>query len=137
MGRYFQTSDPLVIGSIIKKDNLHYMAGLDYTLSGVKLSAQFIQEYILDYETGIANEEFENTMTFLAKKDYFREKLWVELFAYVGLNKGDALVRPKVSYAFADGFDMQTGANLFFGNEGRFGQYDKNDMLYLKLKYSF
>jgi hypothetical protein len=136
-GRYFQTSDPLVIGSIIKKDNLHYMAGLDYTLSGVKLSAQFIQEYILDYETGIANEEFENTMTFLAKKDYFREKLWVELFAYVGLNKGDALVRPKVSYAFADGFDMQTGANLFFGNEGRFGQYDKNDMLYLKLKYSF
>lgn len=136
-GRYFQSSDPAVNGSVIKKNNLHYMAGLDYTLSGVKLSAQFIQEFIVDYETGIANEEFEHTMTFLAKKDYLREKLWLELFAYVGLNKGDALVRPKVSYAFADGFDIQAGANLFFGNEGRFGQYDKNDMLYLKLKYSF
>ncbi|MDO8896057.1 MAG: hypothetical protein Q7V19_00295 [Bacteroidales bacterium] len=136
-GRYFQTSDPMVKGSVIEKDNLHYMAGLDYTLGGVKLSTQIVQEYIIDYEEGISNQEFENTMTFLAKKDYLREKLWLELFAYVGLNKGDALVRPKVSYAFADGFDVQAGANLFFGDNGRFGQYDKNDMVYLKLKYSF
>jgi hypothetical protein len=83
------------------------------------------------------NEEFENTMTFLAKKDFLREKLWIELFSYVGLNRGDALIRPKMTYSFADGFDIQLGANIFTGTEGRFGQFNDNDMVYTKLKYSF
>jgi hypothetical protein len=113
------------------------MVGVDYTISGVRLSAQFIQENILDYEEGIRNDELENTITFLARKDFLRERLWLELFTYVGLNNKDALIRPKISYSFADGFDMQLGANIFVGTEGRFGQYAANDMLYLKLKYSF
>ena len=136
-GRHFQTANPMATGSKVQKDNLHYMAGLDYILGGVRLSAQFIQEYILDYDDAINNNEFENTMTFLAKKDFLREKLWLELFAYIGLNNGDALIRPKASYSLADGFELIAGANLFVGNEGRFGQYDNNDMLYMKLKYNF
>jgi hypothetical protein len=136
-GRYFQTENPMVQGSKLKKNNLHYMAGLDYNLWGVTLSAQFIQEYILDYENGMHNDEFDNTMTFLAKKDFLREKLWIELFSYIGLNNGDALVRPKITYNFADGFEVLGGANIFLGNKGRFGQYKDNDMLYVKLKYSF
>ncbi len=137
-GRYFQTSAIQQTDGTIAKDYLFYMAGLDYSLGGVKLSAQFIQEYIVDYEDDIEQEEFENTMTFLAAKDYFREKLWLELFAYVGLNKGDALIRPKIRYDFADGFDVQLGANIFAGDEsGLFGQYKDNTMLYWKVKYSF
>jgi len=136
-GRNFQTTDPNIPDATIEKSNLHYMAGLDYSLGGVKLSAQFIQEYILDYSEGIYNDKTENTMTFLAKKDFFREKLWIELFAYIGLNNKDALIRPKIIYNFADGFEIQAGANIFTGQNGRFGQYDANDMLYLKLKYSF
>lgn len=136
-GRYFQTSDPLHTDAAIEKEFVQYMAGIDYTLYGVKLSGQFIQERILDYEIGMINDEVENLLTFLAKKDFFREKLWVELFSYVGLNNQDVLIRPKLSYNFADGFDIQFGANLFLGEQGRFGQYNNNDMLYTKIKYSF
>lgn len=136
-GRNFQTLNPYNLDATIEKDYMHYMAGIDYTIAGVKLSAQFIQENILDYEDGMMNDEVETTMTFLAKKDFLREKLWLELFAYVGFNNQDALIRPKVSYAFADGFDLQLGANIFTGTDGRFGQYDENDMLYIKAKYSF
>jgi hypothetical protein len=137
-GRYFQTSAPDQADGTIAKDYLHYMAGLDYSLVGVKLSAQFIQEFIADYDQGIVQEEFESTMTILAAKDFFREKLWVELFAYAGLNKGDALIRPKIRYDLADGFDVQLGANIFVGDDdGRFGQYKNNSMLYWKVKYSF
>ncbi|MCA1758004.1 MAG: hypothetical protein LC649_11160, partial [Bacteroidales bacterium] len=128
---------PAYADATVEKSNLHYMAGLDYTLAGVKLSAQFIQEYILDYEEGISNEEFESTMTFMARKDFFREKLWIELFSYIGLNNEDALIRPRLIYDFADGFEIQTGANIFTGTTGRFGQYNANDMLWVKVKYSF
>jgi hypothetical protein len=136
-GRYFQTLDPLVSDAVVRKDNLHYMAGIDYTFAGIRMSAQFIQEYILGYDRNIRNDELESTMTFLARKDYFREKLWVELFSYIGLNHGDALVRPKATYYFADGFEVLGGANIFIGDSGRFGQFSDNNMLYIKLKYSF
>jgi len=136
-GRYFQTESPNEPDATIEKNNFHYMTGVDFTLAGVKLSAQFIQEYIIDYEEDIYNDEFENTMTFLAKKDFFREKLWIELFSYIGLNNEDALIRPKITYDLSDGFEILAGANFFLGSSGRFGQYNKNDMAYLKLKYSF
>lgn len=136
-GRYFQTANPAIPDATIEKDYIHYMAGVDYTLAGIRLSAQFIQEFIPDYDEDIRNDQAENTMTFLAKKDFFREKLWIELFSYIGLNNNDALIRPKVTYDLADGFNIQAGANIFVGDEGRFGQYDDNDMLYVKLKFSF
>jgi hypothetical protein len=136
-GRYYQTVSPAYADATVEKSNLHYMAGLDYTLAGIKLSTQFIQEYILDYEEGISNDEFESTMTFMARKDFFREKLWIELFSYIGLNNEDALIRPRLIYDFADGFEVQAGANIFTGTSGRFGQYNANDMLWVKLKYSF
>lgn len=136
-GRYFQTSDPKYSESVINKDYLHYMLGLDYNFKGYILSAQFIQQYILDYEESLDQDEMENTMTFLIKKDFFREKLWVELFSYVGLNNEDALIRPRITYDFSDGFELLIGANIFTGDQGMFGQYDKNDMVYFKVKYSF
>ncbi|GAB1415479.1 hypothetical protein MASR2M117_08850 [Paludibacter sp.] len=136
-GRYFQTTATTPPDATIKKNYLHYMAGVDYTLAGIKLSTQFIQERILNYELGMQNEEVETTMTFLAKKDFFRERLWLELFAYVGINNKDALIRPKLTYSIADGMELQAGANIFTGTTGRFGQYNSNDMIYTKLKYSF
>ncbi len=136
-GRYFQTTDPAVPDAVVKKNYLHYMAGIDFTIGGVNLSSQFIQEYILDYDAHIQNDEFETTMTFMANKDFFREKLRLELFAYTGFNNEDALIRPKITWDFADAFEVLGGANIFIGEEGRFGQYSDNDMVYIKLKYSF
>ncbi|MEX2371357.1 MAG: DUF1302 family protein [Bacteroidales bacterium] len=136
-GRHFQTTNPLIPDAAVEKSNLHYMAGLDYTLGGVRLSAQLIQEYILDHEEHLYEEEFKNTMTFLARKDFLRERLWIELFTYIGLDNQDALIRPKVTYSFSDGFELLGGANIFVGDQGRFGQYNANDMVYTKIKYSF
>lgn len=136
-GRHFQTSAAAYKDGTVEKDILHYMAGIDFTLAGITMSTQFIQEFVLDHEKGMAKEELENTMTFLARKDFFREKLWLELFTYVGLNNEDALIRPKITYAFADGFEVLGGANIFLGDSGNFGQYSDNDMVYMKLKYSF
>jgi hypothetical protein len=136
-GKMFQTQDPAEKNSLEEKNFLHYMAGIDYSLFGTTLSAQFVQEAILDYESEIEKDEFSSTITFLAKKDFLREKLWLEIFGYCGLNEEDALIRPKITYSFADGFDISAGANIFTGDSGNFGQFDDNDMVYAKIKYSF
>jgi len=137
-GKYFQTADPMAEGALIQKDYLHYVVGLDYGVGHLKLSAQFIQKYIMDYNDFIDEEEFGNTMTFLARYDAIRETLHLELFSYVGLNYGDALIRPKVTYDFSDSFSILLGSNIFVGDErGMFGRYTDNSMIYTKIKYNF
>ena len=136
-GKYFNSEDPTLADATVEKDYLHYLIGVDYTLWDIRLSSQFIQQAILDYEKPIKNDEYENTMTVLASKDFLRETLRLELFSYIGLNNSDALIRPKVIYDLADGFELLLGANIFVGSEGNFGQYDNNDMIYAKVKYSF
>ena len=137
-GKYFQTKDPDVEDAIIQKDYLHYVAGVDFSLGDVKLSTQFIQQYIIDYEEDIFNRETENTATFMARYDMMRETLHLELFSYIGLDDKDALIRPKISYDFDDSFSLQLGANIFVGDEeGRFGKYKDNSMIYTKIKYNF
>ena len=135
--KYFQSSDPLLPDGVLRKNYLHVLLGTDYTLWEVRLSAQFIQQAILSYDEQIVQDEFENTMTFLASKDFLRETLRVEWFSYLGLNHQDALIRPKITYDLADGFEILLGANIFVGSAGSFGQYDDNDMVAAKVKYSF
>lgn len=137
-GKYFQTLDPLAEDALIQKDYLHYVIGLDFNIGSVKLSTQFIQQYILDYDDMIDRDKALNTATFLAHYDMLRETLHLELFSYIGLTNGDALIRPKVTYDFDDSFSILTGANIFVGDRiGMFGQYQDNSMLYLKVKYNF
>jgi hypothetical protein len=136
-GKYFQTDNPTATNGITDKNYLHYLFGVDFNIGDIRISSQFIQQAILDYDDQIANDEFENMATILLSKTFLRETLKLDLFSYVGFNNEDALIRPKLTYDFTDGFQLLLGANIFTGDEGRFGQYDNNDMLYFKVKYSF
>lgn len=124
--------------STVEKDFINYMVGLDYSLAGITLGTQFIQEIILDYEdTIVLNDEFKSTMTFVMAKSFLNETLMLEFFSYVGLTSEDALLRPKATYDLADGLEWIVGADIFIGDSGDFGQYDDNDLVYTKIKYSF
>jgi hypothetical protein len=137
-GKYFQTENPLDTDALIKKDYLNYVAGIDFNVGSVKLGTQFIQKYILDYSEDMSENEIQNTATFLARYDMKRETLHLELFSYIGLTNYDALIRPKITYDFDDGFSILLGGNIFVGNRyGQFGQYQDNTMAYIKIKYNF
>ncbi|MGD9899363.1 MAG: DUF1302 family protein [Calditrichaceae bacterium] len=123
---------------VVEKDYAHYLLGFDYNVWGVDISGQYIQERILDYEEEMVQDEVQNTATFLMAKDYLNETLMLELFTYYGFDNEDGLIRPKLTYDIADGFELLIGANIFIGEGvGMFGMYEKNDMVYTKLKYSF
>ncbi len=121
----------------IEKNYIHYMAGVDYVIAGVNLSTQFVQEYILDYDDRISKDEFNNTMTFLVSKQLMNDTLELKFFGYYGLNNSDALLRFSVGYDIVDGMEAVFGSDIFLGDEGYFGQYNDNDMVYVKVKYSF
>lgn len=137
-GKYFQTENPLAPDALVQKDYLNYVAGVDFTIGSTKLSTQFIQKYIINYDDDITESEVQNTATFMARYDLLRETLHLELFSYIGLTNYDALIRPKITYDFDDSFSILLGGNIFVGDQdGQFGQYQDNTMAYLKIKYNF
>lgn len=135
-GKYFRTSD-IAAGGVIEKDYVNYLGGIDFSLMGINLSAQFIQQAIPEYDEEIVDDQFENMVTFMISDTFFRDTLRLELFSYLGLNNMDSLIRPRIIYDIRDGLELQIGANIFTGHEGDFGQYDDNDMLTVKLEYTF
>ncbi len=137
-GKYFQTENPLATDALVQKNYLHYLLGIDGNIKGLNLSAQFIQEAILDYDEYMTQEDYESTLTLRAQYNMLRETLHLELFSYIGLSNSDALIRPKITYDFDDSFSILLGSNIFVGDAGgRFGQYHDNSMIYTKIKYSF
>lgn len=130
---------------LLEKDYLHYLIGTDFNIGETLFSTQFIQRAIMDYDDAIDQDEMDNMMTFLVNRTFLRETLTLQLFSYVGLNYEDALIRPTITYDIADGFEILAGANIFYRNDDTdppsiqemFGYYDENDMVYLKMKYSF
>ncbi|HCL00588.1 MAG TPA: hypothetical protein DHW42_10865 [Candidatus Marinimicrobia bacterium] len=136
-GKYFLTDNPTAIDGITDKNYLHYLFGVDFNIGDTRISSQFIQQTILDYDEYLKNDEFENTATVLISRTFMRETLKIELFSYIGLTNEDALIRPKLTYDFTDGFQFLLGVNIFTGKDGRFAQYDDNDMIYFKVRYSF
>lgn len=131
------TAEDLFVNGIKEKDYANYLLGYDHSWFGVNISMQIIQEYILDYEDDLKNDEFQSTATFLASKTFSNETLELSLFSYYGINDSDALLRPKLSYDLSDGFNLLLGTDIFIGDKGNFGQYSNNDMVYLKVRYDF
>ncbi len=144
LDKYFQ--NPFVKEAVVQKDYLNYVVGLDKTIGDWRLSAQFIQKRILDYDEDIFFNEVENLATLLVSKSMFREKLRVEWFTYFGITHIDAFSRLRAFYMPYDQVSIEMGTNLFVNSEfdlkpgdvpGLFGRYDKNDMIYTRVKYSF
>jgi len=136
-GKYFRSDDPTLADGVVEKEYIHVLLGLDFTIWGIKTSLQLIDQQIQDYDEQILNDKNENTVTFLISKDFLRETLHLEMFSYFDLNNDGSLLRPKISYDLIDGFNIIAGFNIFNGKVGKFGQYDDNDMIYSKIKYSF
>ncbi len=136
-GKGFNTTDPAIKDGVVEKDYLHYLLGTDFTVWDIHTSLQFIQERILDYNNFIYNDEVQNMGTFLAAADYLNETLHLKFFMYYDFENNASLIRPTITYDVADGFTALLGANIFTGNEGMFGRFNENDMIYTKIKYSF
>lgn len=141
-GKKFMTTTPLLNSGLTEKDYINYMAGTDFAVYDVQVSAQIIQKSILDYTANLQsnssfNGENSTMMTLLFKYSALHETLDFELFSYYDFAFDDSLLRPRIIYDYSDTVTLQFGANIFTGDSGQFGQYNLNDMLYGKIFYNF
>lgn len=135
--RYFEDEN-LTDTVLFKKNSLNWMIGLDWTPGNDwMLIAQFTDNFIIDYDEAIKDDEHSMLTTLHISKKLFRQTLELSMMGYFGINDKDAFVRTNMDYTLTDELHLLLGIDAFLGDDGMMGRYDDNDELWIKAKYSF
>lgn len=115
------------------------MLGLDLTGPwGSFISFQVIHTQIMDFKREMVDDESEEMATVMISGSFLREMVIANILGLVDVNNNSGLGRLDISYEMSEGLRISLGGFLLWGNDDSlFGQFDTNDNVYLKVKYSF
>ena len=141
----FTTNKPYITNDITDEDLIEYknvfqtVTGFDYTYrSHYYINLQLTQDFILEHEDAMEPRGYEPSVTFRLQRKFLHEKLKFQLMGRYYFSDVDFYYKANVIYELLEDLEVDFGAFFFEGKEqDLFGQFDKNDQLYLNLKYSF
>ncbi len=135
--RYFQPAS-MHTESLFRRNELNWMLGIDWSPGNDwSVTGQLADNFILDYNEKIKNDEHTFLSTLNVSKQLFRQTLKLSSMMYYGINDEAYFIRTGVDYALTDELHLLSGIDIFSGDEGMFGQYNGNDEVWVKAKYSF
>lgn len=127
--RYFLADLARQTNGIAQAGELSSVLGLDW--SGIRdsfISVQLFQSRVLGGAEGMLRDRIETTLTLLLRRDFNNDTLHAQTLWLAGTNRGDGLLRFKLSYDWRDELRVWLGADVFYGDsEGLYGQFDDND----------
>ncbi|MGD9212142.1 MAG: hypothetical protein PVI90_15275, partial [Desulfobacteraceae bacterium] len=134
-------SDPLIDNSEIR-----YLIGYTQELiRELNAGLQYYVEQLVDYDaykeslSGTSlRDQFRHVITLQLTQLLMNQNLELSLAAYFSPSDKDAYLRPKISFTYTDNIVLETGANIFMGEEAHtfFGQFEKNTNIYAAVRYS-
>ncbi len=111
------------------------------------IGLQYFTEYMNDYAEykkaqprGLPKDrKTEQLATIRLTQLLMHQTMKLSLFSFYSTSEGDYLINPEIKYNFSDNIWAAVGANIFGGGErwSQFGQLDKNDNIYLQVRYEF
>jgi len=147
-GYYDSRDDRAGTDAAIPNSQARFLAGYRKQLSAeTSLGLQYYAEIMMGYSA------YENTLpagagrstkyrdfVTLSLSRFLQHQTWeLSLFAFYSPVAQDYLFQPRAAYRFSDNFSTVLGANFFGGGtrSAFFGQFDRNDNIYLTLRYDF
>ncbi|MGI8786074.1 MAG: hypothetical protein ACR2L2_20765 [Acidobacteriota bacterium] len=114
------------------------VAGLDYSArSWLWLSGQY---FVITARAPAGRLVFDRTTQFLSvygRTNFFRDTLRPELFVLAGINRRQAMIRPRLTRTFGDHWTAALGADFFEGETMQFlGAFDTKDRLWIEIKWT-
>ncbi|MBI4649925.1 hypothetical protein HY745_01245 [Candidatus Desantisbacteria bacterium] len=136
-------SDPFIDNSKYK-----YLLGYGRQINeNLHLGAQYYSEIMSDYQKYKNNpvpgfpleHETRQTVT-LRLTQFLKYETWkLSLFGFYGITEKDYMLIPEISYKMTDDLMLTAGGNFIEGDKNytTFGQFQKNDNVYMRVKYNF
>ena len=97
-------------------------------------------EYVKNQPSGLPKDrKLYQLATVRLTQLLMHQTLKLSFFSFYSTSDGDYMLNPEVKYNFSDHVWAAVGANVFGGGEkwSQFGQLDKNDNVYLQVRYEF
>lgn len=113
-----------------------FTAGLQYYLEYMDDYGAYERNQPPGYPVADADR---HVFTLRLTKLLLQQNLTLSFFAYWSPSDKDAYLRPRVHYKVTDALSVETGGNVFLGEERHtfFGQFDDNTNVYAGIRYSF
>ena len=147
IGYYDSRDDPDGSNPFIRNSEMRFLFGFEREL-GINLigAMQYYIEWMLDHKAYAENlvgmpekDKYREVITMRLTKLMMNQNLILSLFTYFSPSDMDAHFRPKVKYKLTDEWTLETGANIFIGenNYTFFGQFEDNSNIYAGIRLSF
>jgi hypothetical protein len=114
----------------------------DFTI-GVQYYGEYMRNYstyVKDLPPGFPQERRLHELTTVRLTQFLmHQTLRLSFFAFYSFSDGDCMLNPEIKYNFSDHVWSAVGANVFGGGKAssQFGQFDKNDNIYVQMRYEF
>lgn len=146
-GYYRSEDDPRGENSVIENSRIKGLVGYSHSLwKDAALGLQGFVEWMEDYDPYIKSlpagyperDELRWIATARFTQLLFHQTLTLNLFGFLGITEEDGYLIPSIHYAVTDALWAEIGGNIFFGEvDTTFGAFDKNDNVYLTVRYGF
>jgi hypothetical protein len=147
-GYYDSRQDKAGRDPLIPNSEVLYLAGYQRQLGqDFSVGLQYYGEYMMDHDRYLAGlprgfpegDELRQLLSVRFMRSLKYQTWRLSLFGYVSPTDEDFFLIPEVWHSLADGVWVALGGNIFGGSRTTsfFGQFDKNDNLYLNLRYEF
>jgi hypothetical protein len=147
-GYYDSRDDNAGTNPAITNSEARFLLGYQRQLSeDFTIGLQYYAEVMMDFDAyertlpsvSTPRKRYRDTITLRLTRFLDHQSWMLSLFAFYSPAEQDYLLQPNVIYKVSDAFSATLGANLFGGkNRTTFlGQFDRNDNLYLNLRYDF
>jgi hypothetical protein len=148
LGYYNSADDKNGSNPFIKNSELRALIGYQWELyRNFTAGLQFYVEHMNDYSayknnlpTGFkAKDQNRQVTTLRLSRQLMNENLLLSLFTFYSPTDKDAYLRPQIHYKIDDQRKIELGANIFLEDEEEtfFGQFHRNNNIYLAYRYSF
>ncbi len=111
---------------------------------GVQCYGEVVEDYSAyrnSFPVGFSAQEEERRDTVTCHlEQLLKHQTWkLSLFAFYSPADSDYLIQPQVGYKFSGDLAATLGANIFGGEKETtfLGQFDKNDNLYMSVRFDF
>jgi len=147
-GHYDSREDRPGTNPLIENASLRYLLGYERELwTNFFVRAQYYLVQMLKYggfkaslPPGAPEMKEYRHLLFLRLTRLLRyQTVELSLVGFYSPSDEDGMANPQISYKITDGLSVASGANIFFGKKDftLFGQLDKDDNLYLRLRASY
>ncbi|MCF6246206.1 MAG: AMIN domain-containing protein [Desulfobacula sp.] len=124
----------------VRKPTLSWIVGIDYTSeNNWYFNLQFAHQYIKNFESDILFYDQDNySLIGEINKNLIADWLNVSIQGTTMINDGSYYLSPRLLYTYIKNFEAIFGVHLFEGSDDSiFGQYTRNDQIFIDLKYYF